>query len=344
MQSSSGSNWGGGNVHNYSNFNSPRVGNFNSVGPQQKWNTFGPQQKWNTFSGNAHWNEHGDWNHYRSNQWAFDRGHDWWRYNRGFFFAPWWDLGFGWWYPYYYSNFWWQYPSCWNGTCDYATYPYYMYVNPEVVSTGDAPGTAAGVNPPYTVAYGSEDTAGTSGYYAQAVGAFQSGDYRGSLKQSAHAAIDNPQDPGVHLLLALSMFAQGNYDGAAMEAHAIAAMGKTPDWATLYGYYGNIKPFTDQLTALEKDVGKNPTSPTSRFLLGFLYLSEGHKDAAQTQLLKALTLETHDRVAANLLVAAGGQVPANIAQELAKTPKAGQGSAPGGSAPGAIPPPPPAAP
>jgi tetratricopeptide (TPR) repeat protein len=270
----------------------------------------------------SHWNEHPQWNQFRSNNWGWNehwRGGAFagafWRYG-GFFpwWDPWWDLGFGWWYPYYYSNFWNYYPACWTGAVDYATYPYYSYVSPTVLQTNAAP---------------EEQPAPTGGYYTQAVEAFHAGDYHNSLKLAGHAAIDDPQNPAVHLMLSLSLFAAGNYDGAAMEAHAIAAMGKTPDWATLYGFYGNVEKFTDQLRALEKDVGQHASVPTSRFLLGFLYLSEGHKEAARTQLLKALKLAPHDRVAANLLVAAGGQVPADIAEQLSHPP--GQGPLPGGA-------------
>jgi hypothetical protein len=120
-------------------------------------------------------------------------------------------------------------------------------------------------------------------------------------------------------------------------------MGKTPDWATVYGFYDKVEPFTTQLRTLEKEVADHPSSPTSRFLLGFLYLTEGHKEAAREQLLRALTLVPQDRVAANLLVAAGGQIPADIAKKLAKPPQPG-GKAPTPAAPPAPSPPAPSAP
>jgi len=313
---------------------SPNVGSsqFGGVGHSNlanmtPYHSIGPNNITNL--SNAGFNQHG-WNQFRSNNWGWNEhwhGGAFWGYG-GFFpwWGPWWDLGFGWWYPYYYSNFWNYYPACWTGSVDYATYPYYSYVSPTVLQTDAVP----------------EEAAPTGGYYTQAVEAFQAGDYHNSLKLAGHAAIDDPQNPAVHLMLSLSLFAAGNYDGAALEAHAIAAMGKTPDWTTLYGFYGNVEKFTDQLRALEKDVGQHASVPTSRFLLGFLYLSEGHKEAARTQLLKALKLTPHDRVAANLLVAAGGQVPADIAEQLSHPP--GQGPAPGGAPakpPVPAPPPPP---
>ncbi|MGA2067714.1 MAG: tetratricopeptide repeat protein [Thermoguttaceae bacterium] len=315
---------------------------YQSITPEHAMNLPGGN---NGMAAHSQWNEHPGWNQFRANNWAWNerwRGGEFanafWRY-RNFFF-PWWDLGFGWWYPYYYSNFWNYYPYWCNGAVDYATYPYYSYVSPIDYQVG------------YQAEQVPQAAAAAGAFHTQGLEAFQAGEYRNALKLAAHAAIDDPQNPSVHLLLSLSMFAMGNYDGAAMEAHALAAMGKTPDWNTLYSFYGDVTKFTDQVRALEKDVGQHASLPTSRFLLGFLYLSEGHKEAARTQLLKALTLAPHDRVAANLLVTAGGQVPANIAEELKHAPALGQAPTPGAApvpppAPGgvpagpAVPPPPP---
>ena len=54
------------------------------------------------------------------------------------------------------------------------------------------------------------------------------------------------------MMLMLGMFAMHEYRGAAMEAHAVAALGPIPDWPTLYGIYGKVEPYTEQLRALEK--------------------------------------------------------------------------------------------
>ena len=72
------------------------------------------------------------------------------------------------------------------------------------------------------------------------------------MRFAGHAAINNPRDPNVHLLASLSLFALGNYQGAAAEAHAVAAGGVKVDWTSLIGFYNNdASAYTTQLRALE---------------------------------------------------------------------------------------------
>ena len=146
-------------------------------------------------------------------------------------------------------------------------------------------------------------------FHGRARAAFAQGDYRNATYLAAHATVDEPRNPKTHLLYSLGMFAMGEYRGAAMESHAVVALGKTPDWPTVYEFYGNVEPYTTQLRALEKYVHDNPSSPEGRFLLGFHYLMDGHPNEAKDELLKALKLAPRDRLAAQLLKEAGGTVP-----------------------------------
>ena len=75
-----------------------------------------------------------------------------------------------------------------------------------------------------------------------------------------HAAVDEPRNAKIHLLMSLGMFATGEYRGAAMEAHAAAALGKVPDWPEVFGIYGDANVYTEQLRALEKYVREKPAS------------------------------------------------------------------------------------
>jgi hypothetical protein len=122
-------------------------------------------------------------------------------------------------------------------------------------------------------------------------------------------------------LMSLGLFALGEYRGAAMESHAVVALGKTPDWPGVFAFYGDVKPYTEQLRALEKYVRTNPSSPEGRFLLGFHYMIGGHKDTAKDEFLQALKLMPKDRLAAQLLTQMGGTVPADIAVQLSKQPQ-----------------------
>ena len=108
---------------------------------------------------------------------------------------------------------------------------------------------------------------GTQGneYLASARDAFLRGDYHQAIRLAGHAAIEDPRSAAVHDLLMLSLFASGDYRGAAMEAHAAASLGQPIHWDTLYSYYGNVTPYTEQLRKLEKDVAANPNDPAARF-------------------------------------------------------------------------------
>ncbi len=161
-----------------------------------------------------------------------------------------------------------------------------------------------------------------SEYFTEAVAAFQSGDYANAVRLAGHAAIDQPRDANVHLLLSMGLFALGNYRGAAMEAHAVAALGPIPDWNTVYGFYGDVETYTKQLRALETFVHNNPKAPEGQFLLGFVYLIDGYQSAARDEFLPALMAAPQDRIAAELLTKAGGTVPAAIVKQLAKQPAA----------------------
>jgi hypothetical protein len=114
----------------------------------------------------------------------------------------------------------------------------------------------------------------------------------------------------------LSLLATGDYRGAAIEAHTLAAMNAVPDWATLYGFYGRLEPFVQQLRIMEKQARDNQNSPEVHALLGFIYLMEGYRWEAQDMFVRTLQLAPNDRIAAELLTQAGGAVPMGIERQL----------------------------
>ena len=126
--------------------------------------------------------------------------------------------------------------------------------------------------------------------------------------------IDQPRNQQVHLLLMLGFFALGKYRPAAMEAHAVASLGKMPDWPMVYAIYRNVDPYTKQLRALEHFAVKNPSAAEGWFLLGVQYAIDGYQGPAQAEFLAALKAVPNDTVAAKLLTMEGGTVPAKIAQ------------------------------
>ena len=121
--------------------------------------------------------------------------------------GPWWGGGYPWWSTYaampwsYYGDY--GYPD-YTFTEDYAA-P--TIVNGYAQGIPDAAPTIVNNN---TYAESTPIAPATEGdYYARALEAFNEGNYGSALRLAGHAAVDNPRDPNVHLLLSLSMFARG---------------------------------------------------------------------------------------------------------------------------------------
>ena len=202
----------------------------------------GQHSNWNSqFShGNTAWNaNHGVWNH----------GGDWWNHHEpdrydffgfGFFGWPWFafDWGPGYWWPNYYGSYYCPYGDIY-GDYGYAAAPYVTAYPP----AGQVAEAARPKRNPQSAA---------SDYYVEGVNAFRQGDYANATRLAAHAAVDDPRTQNVHVLAMLGLFAMGEYRGAAMEAHAVTALGKPPDWPKVYAFYGDINPYTEQLRKLEK--------------------------------------------------------------------------------------------
>ncbi len=147
-------------------------------------------------------------------------------------------------------------------------------------SAGVVPGAASeeATVPPHpapTTAAGEEGGNDALSYYSAARAAFLQGDYQDALRQAAHAELDAPGNPRVHELISLALFALGNYQAAASEAHAAMAMGPIAEWKNLYRYYEDVKKYTSQLRALEKAAAANPGSAAEHFLLGYHFSMMG---------------------------------------------------------------------
>jgi len=257
-------------------------------------------------------NSRGNWNYgLAPNYGAWNQNQAWLGYRQpdrndyvrfGAFGWPWfaagWGPGLGW--PNYYDY---GYPPYGNVYGDYSdqAVPY---------TSAYAPSADTAISPP--------SSAEAPGFYEQALAAFSQGDYGNATRLAGHAAIDDPRNPNVHALAMLGLFALGEYRGAAMEAHALAALGRLPDWRTVYEFYGDVKPYTEQLRRLEKFVIANPSAAEGRFLLGFQYLVGEYRDAARAEFLRAVKLTPRDALAAKLLTQAGGTVPADIVELLSQ--------------------------
>ncbi|MEN6449694.1 MAG: hypothetical protein ABFC96_04305 [Thermoguttaceae bacterium] len=290
------------------------------VSPHVAFRTVGPRTIYNPWVG-SRVVAHNNW--WVGRLWARPGWRGW---NRWWYYGSWWPwysfgYGYPWYYGYSYPNYGYSYSSPYY-SYDYS-YPY--AATSDVVPYMSDYGTDATYVPPAAetqpeAVEPSEAADQMPDFYSEALAAFQEGDFGNAVRLAGHAALDDPRNPDVHLLLSLGLFAMGQYRAAATEAHAVAALGETPSWPTVFRLYGKVEPYTEQLRSLEKFVREHPKASEGRFLLGFQYLVIGHRDAASPQLLMALEAVPQDRIAAGLLTKAGGTVPPNIAKELAKPP------------------------
>jgi hypothetical protein len=305
-------------------------GTWNQAGA---WNHAGT---WN-HAGNSNypgaWNHAGTWNHsLAANRGVWNHSESLWNHHEpdrddflrfgGFGFGgfgwPWYGFGWGWpgYYDYGYAPYYSDYgytPYAGLYGNDYGAgvvpYAYDLYDNaataPYATVSPASSATVIETGPPQA---GSE----AADFYTRALADFRQGEYRDALRLAGHAAIDDPRNPDIHLLGMLGLFALGEYRGAAVEAHVVADIGAVPDWHTLYGFYQNAGPYTEQLRKLEMFVEDRPSAAEGRFLLGFLYMTQGHNDAAKDQFTEAVKLTPQDALAARLLKQLGGTVPAGV--------------------------------
>ncbi len=117
-----------------------------------------------------------------------------------------------------------------------------------------------------------------------------------------------PNDASLHEFRGVTLFALGRYADAAAPLYAVLAVGPGWDWPTFIGLYPNVSVYTEQLRALESYCRENAGSAPARFVLSYLYLTQGHSDAALEQLKRVVALQPTDTIAAGLIQRLGGSV------------------------------------
>ena len=143
------------------------------------------------------------------------------------------------------------------------------------------------------------DKVGTS--FDTARDAFKAGDYLKALKLTDEAIRQMPNDAALHEFRGLVLFALYRYEDAAAPLYAVLSVRPGWDWKTLVGLYPSVSVYTEQLRALETYCRLNPRSASARFVLAYLYLTQGNTDAAVDQLKRVVALQPKDTVAARLL-------------------------------------------
>src|SRR5262249_33485513 len=118
-----------------------------------------------------------------------------------------------------------------------------------------------------------------------------------------------PNDPILHEFRALVLFALKRYDEAAATAYAVLTAGPGWNWPTMVGLYPDVDTYNNQLHALESSVRQNPNAATTRFLLAYHYMVQGHKDAAGNEFQNVVKLEPKDQLSARFAAALGATTP-----------------------------------
>jgi tetratricopeptide (TPR) repeat protein len=179
----------------------------------------------------------------------------------------------------------------------YSTYnnPYYYSVPSTVVYDYSQPINRT-LAPP---AQSATDQA--NALFDQARDAFRAQDYTSALNLADQALTQLPNDPTLHEFRAVVLFALQRYDDAAAALYAVLSVGPGWDWTTLIGLYPNVDVYTQQLRALEAYTSAHPQMAPPRFVLAYHYLTEGHVDAAVTQLQTVTHLQPKDTLSAKLL-------------------------------------------
>jgi len=236
----------------------------------------------NSVVGGNNWQHNNGWN----NNWGRD-----------------WDRGWGrsWYYPFAFSPFW------YSGGYGYGYgYPYYGYYDgydydyPVTTATTVVPDNAyAAVD--VNSSQATDSVGSGEQFYSQATKAFASGNYKEAARLAGHAAVDSPRSEKVHELMSLSLFAMGDFRGAAAEAHAAASLGPVSDWHTLRGYYNDGATYKTQVEALKAAAHRDDAGPDVHFLLGYHYMMQGYYNHAHDQFARVAELAPKDEIAKHLM-------------------------------------------
>jgi tetratricopeptide (TPR) repeat protein len=131
--------------------------------------------------------------------------------------------------------------------------------------------------------------------------AFKNGDYRLALERCNEALRSRPNDPVIHEVRALALFAQGDYKSAAATLNSLLAMSPGMDWTTLSGLYGNVDDYSKQLRQLEAQCKSDPRDAAAYFVLAYHYLVTGHAEQAVKALRVVVAQQPRDATAKRML-------------------------------------------
>ena len=149
-----------------------------------------------------------------------------------------------------------------------------------------------------------EQTESADDFVATGEQAFKAGKYREAAQLWQHALVDDPGNAAVLLLMAQSLFAQGQYADAAGATQMAMQLLPDSEWGNVIkkraDIYGNPEDYTTQLKSLEQARDAKADDPALHFLLGFHYGAIGQSKQAIEELDKTIQLQPLDEGAKKL--------------------------------------------
>jgi hypothetical protein len=196
-----------------------------------------------------------------------------------------------------------------NPYCLYGTsYPGYAggYYYPNAVAAVDQQDNAQAANQPPEInpKAAAKDADNAKIFAEKGENDFKARDYKSAAYAWKHAALDDPGNGVLVMMLAQAFFATGQFDEAAGAVQQGMQLLPREEWGVVVKnykeLYTNVQDFTDQLRALEKAVKEKPKDPGLRFLAGFEYAYLGFPKEAVDQLDKGLKSAPNDQMARKL--------------------------------------------
>ncbi|HEY2838688.1 MAG TPA: tetratricopeptide repeat protein [Pirellulales bacterium] len=186
----------------------------------------------------------------------------------------------------------------------------YDYSQPVVVNNIDVSDADSGdVTVQTSPATGGTEADQATQLFDEGLALFKSADYPGALTKFDTALLKLPNDPVVHEVRALTLFALGQYKLAATALNSFLSSAPGMDWTTMSSLYGNTEDYQTQLRKLEQFCKTHPNDPSSAFVLAYQYLVLGDRDAAVNALKTVVKNQPKDATAKRMLDALSPPVP-----------------------------------
>lgn len=149
-------------------------------------------------------------------------------------------------------------------------------------------------------------------YQRRAESAFRGGRFDEALRLANHALVEMPRNGNLLLFVSQSLFATGDYRGAAAAIHQASTMLDKADWGYVvknWRDYYRGSAYREAMDKLNTYVKENPDVAYARFLRAYHFGFLGQEEFARKEMTKAIELEGRDQLAIELLTRFGGEPP-----------------------------------